>query len=335
MTPAELWWHHVPAGIAIKDAIAKTILDGKCALLDASKLPWMGELWCFVSNQVAAEDAELNWNEIDASQLGRRDPLAYLGHYFHVDQVPDRKMILEKLTELQTCCWVYGIGEGEALAWLELARVLFAGRTKHPFRLVLELPSISVRSIGRLTVVDTTIERFDVYYFALSMLAPRRLGRNYREYAATLCAELADGDVELCFKLCRNIETVLTDPVAGLAASGYTVDESLLRQLICRAQTRNITPLIDIGRLKMIAFMADRIESILPQVDDHKNVIDDIYGVELRHLVYFVQNGMLSVTPEENAILTCLHHARNDISHLDFLPYDRITELFRVLDQWV
>ena len=329
MIPSELWWSYVPAGVSIKESIANQLTEGRCVLLDTSRLPWEEDLLKNVQTDIELADSELNWIELDASECIGNKPLNYLGSFYGVDQIPVEKMIQQKIRDLHSCCWVRNISENESQAWLQMAKELFGGKEKQKFRLVLELPSIIERGIGKIAVIDTHIERFDIYYFALSILAAGRLSKNLQEYAATLCSELADGNVEFCYSLCKNIESVLREPLSSCPASK---DESQLKQLVCRAQTRSISPLIDIGRLKLIAIFGTRIANILPQKDDYGTEIADVNEVELRHLVYFSRNNLLAITPREKDVLYCLYNARNSISHLSLLSFDEIQKLFQTLD---
>lgn len=330
MTPSEIWWNYVPVGISIKDTIEQQIQAGKCVLLDASHLPWRENLLESVQASVESNDVELNWNVIHADAVTGCDPLAYLGSYYGVDEIPVKEIIQQRIQQLHTCCWVKHIPESDAPAWIQMARELFGGKGKLKFRLVLELPTVPLRGIGKIVVVGAKIEHFDVYYFALSILAASRLCPSFREYAAMLCAEFANGDIERCYALCRNIDTVLKNPLAGCKTPE---EEALQKQLVCRAQTRCISPLIDIGRLKLLSIFNERVAVILPQKDDYDNDIDNINMVELRHLVYFLRKGWLSLTTKEKDWLSCLYDARNTISHLNFLSYDEIQDLFRVLDE--
>ncbi len=329
MIPSELWWNYVPAGVSIKGNIVKQLMAGRCVLLDTSRLPWKEELLKSIQAYVEQTDAGLNWNEIDAEESIGNKPINYLGRFYGVDQIPVEKMIQQKIGNLRSCCWVRNIPENETQFWIQMATELFSGKEQQNFRLVLELPSVTVRGIGRIAVIDTHIERFDIYYFALSILASGRLCKSFQEYAATLCSELANGNVELCYTLCKNIDNVLRNP---LSVCMVHEDDSQQKQLICRAQTRSISPLIDIGRLKLISIFRTRIARILPQKDNYGTEIDDANEVELRHLVYFNRYDLLTITPKEKDILYCLYNARNSISHLNLLSYDEIQKLFRVLE---
>lgn len=330
MIPSALWWTVVPVGLSTKMEICQQIIAGKCILLASSHLPWKEDLMQRVLAEVEAQDAELNCNVIDADAISGQDPLLFLGSYYDADQVPIKPLIQQRLREIRSCCWVRNIPQSDAAAWTQLARELFSGKEPFPFRLVLELPCITTRGIGRTVVINPQIERFDVYYFALSILATGRLGRRFKEYASTLCAELASGDVEQCYALCCTIDAVLRDP---LTACSIDADLPARKQLVCRAQTRSISPLIDIGRLKLISVFRKRIEYILPQKDDYGNTLEDVSDVELRHLLHFHTTGSLSLTLKEKDMLLCLYNARNTISHLDILPYDRIQKTFLVLEE--
>lgn len=329
MIPSELWWNYVPVGVSIKEYIVHQLTEGRCVLLDTSRLPWEEELLKNVQTDVELADAELNWIEIDAEESIGNKPINYLGSFYGVDQIPVEKMIQQQIRNLHSCCWVRNISENESQAWIKMAKELFSGKEKQNFRLVLELPSVMARGIGKIAVIDTRIERFDIYYFALSILASGNLGKNFQEYAATLCSELADGNVEFCYALCKNIDNVLRDPLSACMASEA---DSRQKQLVCRAQTRSISPLIDIGRLKLISIFGMRIASILPQKDDYGTEISDVNEVELRHLVYFSRNNLLTLTPKEKDVLYCLYNARNSISHLNLLSYDEIQKLFKAFD---
>ncbi len=329
MIPSEMWWNYVPAGVSVREQIHQQIMAGRCVLLDASRLPWKDELMKHVQSAVGADDAELNWNVIDCAEAAGTEPICFLGSYFGVDRIPVARMIQQQLRQIRSCCWVRNIPESSIPAWLQLAKELFSGKEKSSFRLVLELAAPPARMTGRIVEVDTAVERFDIYYFALSILASGRLCKSFQEYASTLCAELAEGDAEMCSELCRNIDNVLKDPLSACAGR----DEAQIRQLICRAQTRSISPLIDIGRLKLISILGKRIEAILPQRDDYGTVLDDVSTIELRHLVHFCGSNLLPVTPHERDMLFCLYNARNTISHLQYLPYETIRKLFQVFDE--
>lgn len=330
MSPSELWWHYVPAGVTIRESIVKQIVAGRCVLLNASRLPWEDDLLISVKADIEANDAAMNWNEIDAGEIIGMKPLHYLGSFYGVDHIPVEQVIAQNIRQQHSCCWVRNIPESEAQAWLQMAKELFGGKENKNFRLVLELPSVSERAIGKIAIVDARVEHFDIYYFALSMLGAGKLPKRFQQYAATLCAELADGSVELCCALCARVNDVLRNP---LSASGASEDEPRLKQLICRAQTRSISPLVDIGRLRLISMFEKQIEKILPQQDDYGNEIVDVNEVELRHLVYFLGNDSLRATSVEKEMLNCLYEARNDISHLKLLSYERIQKLFQLLDE--
>lgn len=120
-----------------------------------------------------------------------------------------------------------------------------------------------------------------------------------------------------------------------MSSGGVKEDDSQQKQLICRAQTRSISPLVDIGRLKLISAFGSRIACVLPLADDYGNKIDNVNEVELRHLVYWSNHNLLTLTPDEKAVLYCLYDARNAISHLNPLSYDDIQELFRVIENLI
>lgn len=328
MIPSELWWSYVPAGISVKENVVQQLTAGRCVFLDTSRLPWKEELLKSVQMDIESVDTELNWNAINAEEKKGMRPIDCLGSFYDVDQIPVEQMIQQKIRNLHSCCWVRNISENESQVWIHMAKELFSGKEKQNFRLVLELPSVK-REIGKIAVINTRIERFDIYYFALSILASGRLDKNFQEYAATLCSELADGNVEFCYTLCKNIDNVLRDPLSACMASE---DDSRRKQLVCRAQTRSISPLIDIGRLKLISILGPKIASILPQKDDYGTKIEDVNEVELRHLVYFSRNDLLTIPPKKESALYCLYNARNAISHLNLLSYDEIQKLFQTLE---
>lgn len=119
------------------------------------------------------------------------------------------------------------------------------------------------------------------------------------------------------------------------SSDGVKEDDSQQKQLICRAQTRSISPLIDIGRLKLISAFGSRIACVLPLVDNYGNKIDNVNEVELRHLVYWNNHNLLTLTPDEKAVLYCLYGARNAISHLNLFSCDDIQELFRAFENLI
>jgi hypothetical protein len=135
--------------------------------------------------------------------------------------------------------------------------------------------------------------------------------------------------VELCDTLCRNVEELLRKPGETCLTDG---DESRRRQLICRAQTRSIGPLVDIGRLGLISRLRKRIQSILPQEDDYGHRVEDVNAVELRHLQHFYSSGLITLNPAEWDTLHCLHEARNALSHLEVLSYSKIQAVFKTVD---
>lgn len=121
----------------------------------------------------------------------------------------------------------------------------------------------------------------------------------------------------------------------GLLWCRIKITQLLKNSGICRAQTRSISPLDDIGRLKLISAFGSRIACVLPLADDYGNKIDNVNEVELRHLVYWSNHNLLTLTPDEKAVLYCLYDARNAISHLNLLSYDDIQKLFRTLENLI
>ena len=93
MIPSEIWWNYVPAGVSVKENIVQQLMEGRCVLLDTSRLPWDTELLNNVQTDVELADAELNWNEIDAEESIGNKPINYLGSFYGVDQIPVEKMI--------------------------------------------------------------------------------------------------------------------------------------------------------------------------------------------------------------------------------------------------
>lgn len=39
MIPSEIWWNYVPAGVSVKENIVQQLMEGRCVLLDTSRLP--------------------------------------------------------------------------------------------------------------------------------------------------------------------------------------------------------------------------------------------------------------------------------------------------------
>lgn len=77
MIPSEIWWNYVPAGVSVKENIVQQLMEGRCVLLDTSRLPWDTELLNNVQTDVELADAELNWNEIDAEESIGNKPINY------------------------------------------------------------------------------------------------------------------------------------------------------------------------------------------------------------------------------------------------------------------
>ena len=328
MSPEQIWWDQIPSGLGIKKRITDGILQGCNIIINPQRVPWHDELVENVHREIMLKDSEINWNYCDASLSPDDNPLVFLRDFLGVEHHPSEQIMLQNLRNTPSCCWVHNIPVGHVAKWKAFARNL--QKTKSKLILILELPIVNDMKTGKVVLLDTVISRFDIYYFALSLLSERRLGDKLTEYAATLCVELSNGDPMHCSAACQNIEDVLTNPINWVdTASG----KSPMHHGICHAQVRSISPLIDIGRLQLISCLGSRWADILPQQDEYRTTIDQVNNVELRHMVFFKREGTLTLTFKEKDILTCMYDARNDISHLKPLSYQRVIELFKVLEQ--
>ena len=147
------------------------------------------------------------------------------------------------------------------------------------------------------------------------------------EYAAILCEELSNGDLEKCAYLCGHIH----DLMQRAASVCNWFSESDLQQLIHVAQLRGIQPVIEEQRLKFIERLGNRINRIIPFTDEYNSVFSQPQEVELRHLIHYRND--LSLKPAESDELNRLYNARNDLSHLRILSDETIRELSRLANR--
>ena len=211
--------------------------------------------------------------------------------------------------------WLYGLPEAAEPVWTErlaeFAALPGAGRC-------ILLLEVSGKRYRRKKVRDLSaddyVRGFDVTQLCTMAVGVGRESSRHKEYLTYLCQEGAAGDPECLPALLGQRERLLEDPAAVMMeALGLGEQEAVRR--VRRAQLKLLLPLLEDLRIALLEEHAADCRKLLPFRDEFGNEYHSEYEMELRHLVYYYNQGAIRLTREEWARVWTPYDARNRLMH--------------------
>ncbi|MBQ8093871.1 MAG: hypothetical protein IJ242_09885 [Clostridia bacterium] len=326
MTPAETWWRRIPAGERMVAKVCDDLLDGRSVQIFPDMV-WKEAFLEEVFAEVRNTDPSVMDVSFDGADMepGARllDIIAdRLGFAFNFDG--SLETLVHQLQVVNSShIWHMSNLSGRHLKELYGLIADIARRKAHISIVLEDAAQTQTKALYQIRMNPTPL---DAHYFAWTLLMEQD-DVPLLEYAAILCEELSGGDLPRCAYLCSQIHEVLQHPGELCDwASG-----EMVQQTVHLAQIRGILPMIEKQRLMFIDRLKKRINRILPFSDEYGNTFTQPHEVELRHLVHFRYELLL--TEEESALLSYLYEARNELAHLRILQEDEIRQLSQTIPE--
>lgn len=327
----EIWWSRVPGCSRLIQSITDHLAGGKTVWFCEKGLAWPEVFRNVLKESMYISSSGVSFSTLDASVLPSEEaPVeAIRQHVCGSDAAPSffkdsMEGLVRSLPELNIAIWLYNIPKECLTQWLELSAAL-AVRKGVRLTVACETPDPQMTKRNIISVApEAATWPLDMQYFAMTLLSRQSSMPLLTEYACGLIAEIAQKDASLCGELCLYAREVLRSPYETCRALIDGYDENHIRVSLRNSQIKYILPLIEKKRLAFIERLASRAERLLPFSDDFDNQINTPPEIELRHLVYFFRQGMLPLSDKEAAFLKRLHDARNQLSHLQVIPYEQV-----------
>lgn len=328
--PDELWWDQISSPLNLKKWTADTLMSGKTVWL-SGHLPWPDTFLYQTKDLISQGNSQLALEYREMDSLEGTSPAELV--FQLVPSAKSRYMPGQDLSEYiastgildTTILWLAGVDEARHGQWLALS----SGLAKHNsgFRVVCQgnCGNKRYRNV-ELLQADTFSSEFERILFAMMLSGGMGYSTDIQMYCSYLAVELAGEQVEQLPILLRDTNQLICHPELCLEDAGLPRNEILQRSLHS-VQLKVLQPKLEDRQEKLVDRLAAQLTRLLPFKDDFGNVCNDLYSIELRHLVYFHHQHAFRISDQEDQLLKQLHEMRNLIAHRKVVPGEDVFSL--------
>ncbi len=124
-------------------------------------------------------------------------------------------------------------------------------------------------------------------------------------------------------------EALLEDPAAGAACLG--LDAAEINRRIRRAQLLLLLPIIEDIRIYSLTQLYPQCKALLPRRDDYGKRLNEVYEMELRHIIHHANQGDITMSKQQDAEVYAAYTVRNALMHqMAPLPFEDIRQILRI-----
>ena len=318
MSSSKIFWAQIPGPRSFTREVARKLLEGDSFLLSAPSLPWPDEFRTAVRNRLYTTSSSMALDLIESKDLGGRELLEVVAsHLGCPSPVRSLRDLRDFLPSGGFLLWLYRLNQQD---YVKAEKLLSdAQALQLPMQLLIETRNpFSAKG----TILHFDMTQMDMLYLAMTLLMESDLKDNV-EYPSHLLTELSGGAPERMDEMLSHLQEALSDPVN--TCPWLSPVEG--KQAVYNAQIRVLLPLIENERLALIHTHEDALKQHLPFMDEYLGTYQEAAQLELRHLVYFSRHGGIRLSRQDETWLNMLYEARNELSHLDILPPEKITQL--------
>ena len=328
MNSEEIWWRCVPSAVAcVREA--KEALQGWKSVVISGEVGLHEDVFCDeVLHAVQDEDYSVAVYELDLMTLDTGETIMDgIAEQLGIGYMMQRT-VANLAPELSESGSIWVLRHVDNNRWEEFRKLLKhvqQEKTRLAFVLSMKSPA---RQKG-MHIVSLSPSRLDLQYYAWTLLMGK-IPAHLLEYASQMAVALSGDIPERCALLCKEIQRYLKSPEDARA----WLPENILLSKIQTAQVRVIQPCIEYGRMYLVRKLGNRIQAVLPFLDEYGMRFSKPVEVELRNLVYFRDRKRLNLSEQESNLLDKLYWARNKLSHLEQLTYEEAETILLSAGEW-
>lgn len=311
-------WINTPGPQRLLSDTVETLM-GKGTIWFPEGLPWAAEFRQSVKDTLSVEVSDMNIEFVDIEALDIQpidlifsfDPLAqdkYLPAFDPAWFIKDNRILAN------TVLWLYGLNTENSQRWIDISRSL--AKAGALLKIVCEgcfmsMPAKNIKSV----LVNEYVSDFDVLLYAMTACQNNSHNADVKLYASRLAVNLSSGKPESICMLLSEFEKLVLEPDQWALTVLEAAPSDMIKNSIRNAQIMSLLPKTEEKRAILVDLLQDRLGVLLPFDDDFGNKISELDEIELRHIAYFRNSNMLSLSSFESSMLDFVHRVRNDLAH--------------------
>ena len=347
-----IWWKQITKASLFTGKVIEALAAGDSVILSLPRhVPWYVTLADIITEGIVEHGIPRSVDYID----GANDPGKYLLDNYCKKETRLQYRVgksyaaflaeQDSITLNSTIVWVKNLDEKSLGTWVsfihDYIRKLPGSRKGGLF--ILEIRGdYSAPGSKHLQCISfsSEISAYDKFTFCTLVSTTASIDNRVRQYLAELVSSVCSDDVELCAQCFAGGTEFAKDPVAYLEQIAETEQRSdgtpfeinltpdEQRYRIWDSQIRMIFPLIERYRMQFINDHWRDILKELPQETAFGERIETPEDVEIGLLYYLTYSGAIQMRDNnEFGQLRVFKDARNDLAHLNFLPFDMVCEI--------
>ena len=244
----------------------------------------------------------------------------------------------EDITLNDCYLWVRGVSKKKGKEWISFIDEYLKAAASHPAAVFIleggeELSNITRKGIKAFSFKEA-IDAYDRFAFCALTVSDNTCREAYRPYLAELVSNLCEEDVELCEHCAKLGTAFLKSPREAFLqilekerrSDGkpfeMKTDIEWLTEKTWESQIRILFPCIEQYRKDFTSHYEKEIAAGLPIQDSYGNVIENPQEIEVGVITSLIGRKLFTVTMEEYEELVLFKNARNDLAHLDVVPWE-------------
>lgn len=341
-----VWWNQISRARHFLDEILEGLIQERSMVLCLpEQMPWYRDFQNIIINTLRQEKGsrrvmflDCPSGEVGPFMLEKYCKKEKRSSYRYGKTYAQFLGEAEDITLNDLYLWVRGVSREKCREWVSFIDEYHRSGQGHSQAVFIlegneDLANQTRRGIKAFSF-NQSIDAYDRFAFCALTVSENTCREAYRPYLAELVSNLCEEDVELCAKCARMGTAFLKSPREAIAQIlekerrsddnrfTFTMEPKEFTEKIWESQIRILFPCIEQYRRDFMSLHGEEISASLPVQDSFGNVIESPQELEVGVLTSLIGKKLFSVTPEEYEELVVFKNARNDLAHLDIVPWE-------------
>ena len=333
------WWDHMPAASRILREAQEVMQSGRTVVLrSAGAMPWE-TLLCERLAAPFADQLGVHRLEILDVRADSMAPGARLLETFADDDQrddywpgePEERYLAQhpEISLSRSIVIVRGISGKACESWLRAVTAYLGAAGEEHAVFALLMQDAQVRDIrkdmGRCFDMEHYLSEQDTLMVCQAVLTEKKCRGAVAQYIAELAASLSGYAPETAAALAAKGTQLAKDPL-GTAAAVLGAESAGQREAVWRAQIRTVYPILEEQRQRYLQKYGHRFPKDLSIPNGYGGYITEPKELEIVHIWFLCQSRGLADKADIDQ-LARMRKARNDLSHLDPIPWKSLEAL--------
>ncbi len=338
-TIGTFWWDHMPTASRILREAQDTLCSGRSVVLRSpGTIPWESLLVERLTAPLGERLGVQKLKELDVSDDTLSPGARLLETFAEEDQKdgywpsePEERYMAQhpEISLSRAIVIVRGIRGKACEAWLKTVTsyLAAAGERHGVFALLMQdTQSRDLRKdMGRYLDLGRDLSEQDTLMVCQAVLTEQNIRGAMANYITELAAALAAYAPEPAAALASEGTALAHDPL-GTAAAILRKDTARQREAVWRAQIRTVYPILEEQRQRYLQKYGHRFPKDLSIPNGYGGYITEPKELEIVHIWFLCQSRGLADKADIDQ-LARMRKARNDLSHLDPIPWKSLEAL--------